>query len=85
MKPVVLVGHRHDCPVHGPGTVTSGSTEDVVNGRGIARVGDSISCGAVIRTGSSDTFIDSQAVARVGDTTSHGGTLVEGDPDWLVD
>lgn len=85
MKPVVLVGHQHSCPLHGDGTVTSGATDATVNGKAIARVGDSTSCGAVIRTGSADTLIEGQPVARQGDTTSHGGTLVEGDADWLIE
>ncbi|MFD2640548.1 PAAR domain-containing protein [Pseudomonas japonica] len=85
MQPIVLLGHQHDCPIHGKGTVTSGAIDATVNGKPIARVGDSISCGAVIQTGSADTFIDGQAVARVGDTTSHGGTLIEGDAGWLVE
>lgn len=85
MKPVVLVGHRHHCPIHGPGTVTSGATSALVGGRAIARVGDSISCGAVITTGSASFLIDGHAVARQGDTTSHGGTLEEGDGGWMLD
>ncbi|MDU9389342.1 PAAR domain-containing protein [Pseudomonas sp. zfem002] len=85
MQPIVLLGHQHDCPIHGKGIVTSGATDATVNGKPIARVGDSISCGAVIQTGSADTFIEGQTVARVGDTTSHGGILVEGDAGWLVE
>jgi len=85
MNPVVLVGHQHRCPLHGPGTVTSGASDATVNGRAIARVGDSISCGAVIETGSADTHIEGQPVARLGDTTSHGGTLIEGDDGWLIE
>ncbi len=85
MKPVVLLGHQHRCPIHGPGHVTSGATDAWINGKPIARVGDSISCGAVIQTGSADTLIEGKAVARLGDTTSHGGTLIEGDDDWRLD
>ncbi|MDR0277588.1 MAG: PAAR domain-containing protein [Paucimonas sp.] len=85
MKPVVLLGHQHRCPIHGLGHVVTGASDASVNGRPIARVGDSISCGAVIQSGSSDTLIDGQAVARLGDTTSHGGILIEGDADWLLE
>lgn len=85
MKPVVLVGHQHRCPLHGNGHVTTGASEATLNDRAIARVGDSISCGAVIQTGSADNLVEGQPVARVGDTTSNGGILVEGDDGWLVE
>ena len=85
MKPIALVGHRHSCPIHGEGTVVAGAATADIGGRAIARVGDAISCGAVIQTGSANFTIDGQAVARQGDTTSHGGTLVEGEDGWLVD
>ncbi|CAB3962133.1 MULTISPECIES: PAAR domain-containing protein [Burkholderia] len=85
MKPVVLVGHRHSCPIHGEGTVTSGAKSFDINGRAVARVGDEASCGAVIQTGSPGSSIEGQPVARLGDTTSHGGTLIEGDIGWLVE
>lgn len=85
MKPVVLVGHQHSCPIHGSGTVVSGASEAHVDGRAIARIGDQISCGAIILTGSADTIVEGQPVARLGDVTSHGGTLVEGDADWLIE
>ncbi|ABE29960.1 PAAR motif family protein [Paraburkholderia xenovorans LB400] len=84
MRPVVLVGHRHSCPLHGIGTVTTGSDGVTVNGRPVARVGDMTSCGATIVSGSSTTF-GGKAVARMGDATSHGGTLIEGDDGWLLD
>ncbi|WP_330996475.1 PAAR domain-containing protein [Burkholderia cepacia] len=85
MRPVVLVGHRHSCPIHGDGTVVSGAESAAINGRAIARVGDRISCGAEIQTGSPGTEIEGQPVAREGDTTSHGGTLVEGEAGWQVE
>ena len=85
MRPVVLVGHRHSCPIHGEGTVVSGAADAKVNGRAIARVGDKTSCGATITSGASGTRIEGQPAARKGDKTDHGGTLVEGDDDWLVE
>lgn len=85
MNPVVLVGHLHRCPLHGKGHVTTGASDASIDGKPIARVGDSISCGAVIQTGSTDTLIEGRPVACLGDTTSHGGTLIEGDGDWLVE
>lgn len=77
MPAIVLVGDRHSCPLHGMGTVTTGSSGVKVNGRDAARVGDLTSCGATILTGSS-SMVGGRGLARVGDTTSHGGTLVEG-------
>ncbi len=84
MKPIVLVGHQHSCPIHGSGTVVSGARETAFDGRAVARVGDRISCGAIIQTGSPGTIIEGQPAARQGDKTSHGGTLVEGESDWLI-
>ncbi len=85
MRPVVLVGHPHECPIHGTGTVTSGDPDATSDGREIARVGDTTSCGATIATGSSDFTLDGRGVAREGDRTSHGGVLTKGDPDMLTD
>jgi len=85
-RPVVLVGHAHVCPIHGPGTVVSGSDTVKLHQKPVARIGDLISCGARIVTGSPTVSIDgSRPVARQGDTTDHGGTLIEGDPDWLLE
>lgn len=84
MPAIVLVGHRHSCPIHGDGTVTSGTSGVVVGGRSAACIGDDTSCGAVIETGSSSTF-NGRGIAYVGCKTSHGGTLVEGDDSWMVD
>ncbi|MFP3555102.1 PAAR domain-containing protein [Paraburkholderia sp. SIMBA_049] len=84
MRPVVLVGHQHICPIHGPGIVTTGTSGVLVGGRAVARIGDKTSCGAVIVSGSSSEF-DGSGVARKVDLTSHGGTLIEGDSSWLID
>jgi len=85
MNPVVLVGHRHDCPIHGIGIVETGSADYTFNGKAVARVGDRISCGAVITGGSANYQIEGKEVAREGDRTDHDGVLVEGDSDWLVE
>ncbi|MBD1553206.1 PAAR domain-containing protein [Pseudomonas typographi] len=84
MKPIVLVGHLHACPIHGNGTVETGACSAAVGGRAIARVGDRTSCGALIETGAEHTLIEGQPAARLGDKTSHGGTLIEGEPRWSV-
>lgn len=86
MKPIVLVGHRHACPLHGPNTVVvSGAAGASVGGRQIARVGDKTSCGATIISGAGGVTIGGQPVAREGDSTDHGGTLVEGEAGALLD
>ncbi|WP_309296521.1 PAAR domain-containing protein [Paraburkholderia terrae] len=79
MHHIVLLGHRHQCPEHGEGAVTSASTGLLVNGRVAAGVGDTISCGAVIVSGAPSVAFSGRSVARVGDITSHGGVLIEGD------
>lgn len=85
MKPSVLIGHGYGCPIHGEGTVETGASASLVDGRTMARVGGRIMRGAIIKTGDPATLIESQPVARKGDKTSHGGTLTEGDPSWLID
>ncbi|MDY7552566.1 hypothetical protein EKA85_26780 [Pseudomonas veronii] len=84
MPAVVLVGHDHACPTCGPVTVASGSGSFTVNGRAVARAGDTLSCGAVIISGSPSMIINDKAVARVGDTTDHEGVLENGDDSWLI-
>ena len=83
MNPVVLVGHQHNCPLHGVNQVESGATY-TFNGRPVARVGDRTTCGAVIESGAGHFLIEGGAVARKGDRTDHGGVLEEGDAGWLL-
>ncbi|MEN5303495.1 MULTISPECIES: PAAR domain-containing protein [unclassified Pseudomonas] len=85
MKPVVLVGHSHACPIHGKGVVETGSPNYTFNGKAVARVGDRTSCGAVIVSGSAGYQIEGKAVARQGDRTDHGGYLEEGDIGWQLE
>ncbi|RUS67925.1 hypothetical protein CUZ56_00406 [Saezia sanguinis] len=85
-RPVVLLGHAHTCPIHGPGTVISGSPVCSLHGKPVARQGDKISCGPTIITGSPTVLIDDgRPVARLGDSTDHGGALIEGDARWSVE
>ncbi|WP_081951613.1 PAAR domain-containing protein [Pseudomonas cremoricolorata] len=44
MKPIVLVGHAHSCPILGVGTVETGDSATLVDGKPGARAGDRISC-----------------------------------------
>ncbi|MBJ9978439.1 PAAR domain-containing protein [Pseudomonas sp. S75] len=84
MKPIVLTGHKHQCPLHGEGKVISGTPSLTVKGRAAALAGDRISCGAIIEPGAARFHIEGKAVARQGDRTDHGGVLTEGDPDWEI-
>lgn len=54
--PTARLNDKAICPIHGIQVISSASTTVSVNGRGQARVGDSISCGATISSGSPDTF-----------------------------
>ncbi|MHC9015917.1 PAAR domain-containing protein [Stenotrophomonas bentonitica] len=85
MKPVVLVGHRHECPLHGTNEVTSGVASVLFGARQVACVGDTTSCGARITSGASGVTVEGRQVACEGDRTDHGGTLVEGEPGVLID
>ena len=38
------------------GTLTIGSTTVLVNGKGLGRIGDAITCGSIVMTGSTDVL-----------------------------
>lgn len=78
-KPFILLGDQTD---HG-GVVVSASETTDCNGKGIARVGDKVTCpkrghGSVttIATGDPTALIDGRAAARHGDKTVCGATLL---------
>jgi len=78
-RPVIVVGDRTS---HG-GVVLTGSQFSDVDGKGIARIGDKVTCpqkghGSVttIVTGDVTDIIDGSPVARHGDKTACGATLV---------
>ncbi|WP_078120455.1 PAAR domain-containing protein [Thiosocius teredinicola] len=78
-RPFILLGDKTD---HG-GTVITASESSDCNGRGIARVGDKVTCPkkghgrvVVIATGDPTAIIDGQPAARHGDKTSCGATLI---------
>lgn len=50
--PTARLGDAVECAIHGLQTITSASTTVRANSKGVARIGDSISCGAVITSGS---------------------------------
>ena len=74
----------HSSPISVTGTIISGSSDVMVEGKPLARVGDAVqaSCGhmATIVSGSSKFFNDGKAAARVGDPVSGdwSGTITGG-------
>lgn len=78
-RPLIVVGDKTD---HG-GVVLSGSSTTLIDGKPVARVGDTVSCPraghggtTTIATGSSGIEIDGQMAARHGDKTACGATLI---------
>ena len=87
-RPVIVVGDRTS---HG-GVVLTGSPFSDVNGKGIARIGDKVTCpqkghGSVttIVTGDLTDMIDGSPVARHGDKTACGATLISSQMLTYVD
>lgn len=72
----IVVGDKLD---HG-GSVISGASQTDINGKAVARKGDSAVCSShgptTIVSGDSTVLIDGQAVARQGDRTACGATLL---------
>ncbi|MBX3685402.1 MAG: PAAR domain-containing protein [Rhodocyclaceae bacterium] len=78
-RPLILLGDKTS---HG-GTVISASASSDCNGRGIARVGDKVSCPrkghgrvSVIVSGDPGALIDGRPAARHGDRTACGAMLI---------
>ena len=77
-KPFIVVGDRTD---HG-GVVVSASASSVCDRKGIARVGDRVSCPrkghgvTTIVSGDPTAIIGGQPAARHGDRTACGATLI---------
>lgn len=78
-RPFILLGDKSS---HG-GTVISASGSSDCNGKGIARVGDQVTCPrrghggvTVIVSGDPTALIDGQPAARHGDKTACGASLI---------
>ncbi|MEM5277873.1 PAAR domain-containing protein [Cupriavidus taiwanensis] len=78
-RPFILLGDKTD---HG-GVVITASGNTSTNGKGIACVGDRVTCPrsghdgtTVIVTGDPNVIIDGRAAARHGDKTACGATLL---------
>jgi uncharacterized Zn-binding protein involved in type VI secretion len=63
------------CP---SGTVASGSSSVMVEGKQAARAGDTAGCAGTITEGSPDVFIDGKPAAVQGSKTGCGGTIASG-------
>lgn len=82
-RPFILLG---DTTSHG-GTVVSASSSSDCDGKGIARVGDKVTCPhsghgrvTVIATGDPTAMIDGKPAARHGDKTACGAMLIASQP-----
>lgn len=78
-RPFILLGDKTD---HGGVVVSASETSDCY-GRGIARVGDQVTCPrkghghvTTIVTGDSTALIDGRPAARQGDRTACGAILI---------
>jgi uncharacterized Zn-binding protein involved in type VI secretion len=86
-KQVARVG---DSTSHG-GTIVSGASQTMVDGKAIARQGDTHECGywyhgsGEITGGSSTVMVEGKPVARVGDSTDCGAEITGGSDTTMVD
>jgi uncharacterized Zn-binding protein involved in type VI secretion len=82
------VARRGDTGSHG-GSITTGASSILVNGKAVARVGDTYACPKhgpnPIVTGAQSVFGQGQLVAHVGSKTACGATITSGSPDTFVD
>ena len=86
---LAVVGNQHTCPKNNPddsqhkgGPILTGSTDTLIHGQGVARVGDQAKCESssvdVITEGNSGITVNGRPVAIVGSATSHGGQVSSG-------
>ncbi|MEO1263468.1 MAG: PAAR domain-containing protein [Bacteroidota bacterium] len=88
MKPAVIKGCNHTCPMsdgnkpHVGGVALEGASKVFIENRPACRKGDALMCSSPskdkISTGSSKVFIENAPAARLGDSTEHGGIVIEG-------
>ena len=87
-RPFIVLGDKTD---HG-GVVIEASAMSDAAGKGVARVGDKVTCPkrdhggtTVIVSGDPTMIVDGKAVARHGDKTACGATLIAGQVVAFVD
>jgi uncharacterized Zn-binding protein involved in type VI secretion len=74
---------------HG-GTIISGASKTLINGKPAARKGDFHSCPipghgiTTITSGSSNVIIEGQPAARIGDSIGCGAVITGGSPDVVA-
>ena len=78
----------HLIPITTGGTITSGSSDVIVNDKGVARLGDTVTadCGhtSVIVSANSTVVANDKKVARIGDAVGSGpytATIISSSPD----
>lgn len=77
----------HDEPITVGGKIISASEDVFVNGRGVARIGDTVmaDCGHTgkIISGKEDDFVNGRSVARLGDrfTGCYDGNIISASED----
>lgn len=88
MKSVARVGDMHVCgnPHHPPNVIVSGG-QSIVDGRPVARIGDSCACGAKIVEGSGQSKDNGKPISYLGCATQCGpysGKITTGSPQHKV-
>ena len=83
MLPIARLGDDHVCPLHGPNKIVTGG-KSLIDGKPVARLGDSTACGATIVVGSMNGRDDGKPIAYLGCATSHGGSIVSGSPKHKI-
>lgn len=53
---IARMGDKVSCPLHGSGTIASGDSTMIVDGKAAARHGDKTSCGALLIAGQQTTI-----------------------------
>ncbi|WP_369992237.1 PAAR domain-containing protein [Pseudomonas xanthosomatis] len=80
-KPAARLSDPTVCPIpgHGPNTISSGSSDVIIEGLGAARLNDTSACGSPITGGVSSTVtINGLNAATVGSVGAHGNSIVAG-------
>jgi uncharacterized Zn-binding protein involved in type VI secretion len=84
-RPVIRIGDKTS---HG-GEVKTGSASFLVDGKGVARLGDVVSCPlhpaeTTIDSGSESYITDGRPTARDGDKTACGATLIASQASYFI-
>mgnify|MGYP003655149919 CR=1 FL=1 len=80
-KPAARLGDPTECPKkgHTPASITSGSSDVLINGLPAARIGDQTSCGSTLAGNASSTvLINGKPALTIGSTGNHGEVIIGG-------